>query len=1081
MPNVQLNKPGRSLKKAQAGIETTDNFIHSRYDDRYGEYDKLTKKQKALKEYQKWHDEVQEASLKSNADFIKLMKESDSLAYASNYLPELPVSEQVPLWTDPSTGKTVNKKRDMTPVDNPYTLDIAPLPWGENQEEEDAFRRWVNNNHPDKAKTWDFNRTASNLDNSYARSAYYELGKEYEDSRKPVTSQPVVVEDTPAVTTDNNIIMPGSNKEWVQTPTGTWYQKERASEGPKRNINTGGFEQRKFGGESLQRFIPQAQQGMEQPGMEQPGMSQQQLNPQQMQQQVMQMIEQALIQGADPRVIYSKLAKQLQGQIDPKMLNQMVSVVVDKINESMVLDPQDDVAAMQETMQEPQGNGMQMPSQNQMMTNQIMSEEMDESYLMDSAGTPPMAKRGGPVSKKKFISNVLKLAKKQMGGADNAKGKQTASIRDTAQFDRNSVKANFMTGVNEASKIANIKNQAEQQYDMMQQQEDQQMMQQFAQLGGFVDGDLKKFCGGGMRKAQRGDVGNNIEMLTEVLGEEQNMVDPNVPNYVKKGRSYHYKPNDYLSKLGTDEVTQSYGRTIGDFFYDVLHPNKGPRVSMSFKKGGERREPIVGETWDTWYTSNGSTPGGTVLGDITFAPNKTVWNGSEWVSDYDPTAIESLEDKEKRIREQIRRQELSDGVRGYTPQGKPIYPGIFDKEAFSRGRGFSDLYPFNKAIDYIGSYGEMSNAQLNGQPYTGGINNKDLIRSEVTKKSIFGRPKEWTNYYTEDYIIDPDKPNAPEGTFSQAAINEGTPQPNRRGRFSRSDTENMTVEQKRDAIDAGYNVADDSNIFQNMWNKMRQGKPDQIKYGGLTKYQIDGEVQLSEGYETPAWNDAFQNESAPTNLDAPVQPIQYEVNENMGGEGTPFNDEISVKNKRKDMYNIDFESGVQQFNAAANFGIGGLERRADRSLTNWGYDQLNADNLYGQTRKRKLGDWDQLGNFRPDQQGFRGVAQEGGQQPQSGSDPMQQVMQMTQQMMQEGAEPVQIVETLVQQGVPPEAVSQVLIEMGIPEDQIQQIMQQVMQQGQSNMANGGMIGDEMYMSEEDIQDYLESGGELEFI
>ena len=137
MPNVQLNKPGRSLKKAQAGIETTDNFIHSRYDDRYGEYDKLTKKQKALKEYQKWHDEVKKESPKSNADFIKLMKESDSLAYASNYLPELPVSEQVPLWTDPSTGKTVNKKRDMTPVDNPYTLDIAPLPWGENQEEED--------------------------------------------------------------------------------------------------------------------------------------------------------------------------------------------------------------------------------------------------------------------------------------------------------------------------------------------------------------------------------------------------------------------------------------------------------------------------------------------------------------------------------------------------------------------------------------------------------------------------------------------------------------------------------------------------------------------------------------------------------------------------------------------------------------------------------------------------------------------------------------------------------------------------------------------------------------------------------
>ena len=75
---------------------------------------------------------------------------------------------------------------------------------------------------------------------------------------------------------------------------------------------------------------------------------------------------------------------------------------------------------------------------------------------------------------------------------------------------------------------------------------------------------------------------------------------------------------------------------------------------------------------------------------------------------------------------------------------------------------------------------------------------------------------------------------------------------------------------------------------------------------------------------------------------------------------------------------------------------------------------------------------------------------DGGQaeQPQGGGDPMQQVMQMAQQMAQEGAEPAQIIQALMQQGVPPEAVAQILVQLGVPEDQVQQIMQQVMQQAQ---------------------------------
>ena len=110
---------------------------------------------------------------------------------------------------------------------------------------------------------------------------------------------------------------------------------------------------------------------------------------------------------------------------------------------------------------------------------------------------------------------------------------------------------------------------------------------------------------------------------------------------------------------------------------------------------------------------------------------------------------------------------------------------------------------------------------------------------------------------------------------------------------------------------------------------------------------------------------------------------------------------------------------------------------------------------------------------------------DGGQteQPQGGGDQMQQVMQMAQQMAQEGAEPGQIVQALMEQGVPPEAVAQVLVQLGVPEEQVQQVMQQVMQsapqegapQGQPMMSDGG----DYYDSEdESYENPVDTGGKL---
>ena len=111
---------------------------------------------------------------------------------------------------------------------------------------------------------------------------------------------------------------------------------------------------------------------------------------------------------------------------------------------------------------------------------------------------------------------------------------------------------------------------------------------------------------------------------------------------------------------------------------------------------------------------------------------------------------------------------------------------------------------------------------------------------------------------------------------------------------------------------------------------------------------------------------------------------------------------------------------------------------------------------------------------------------DGGQaeQPQGGGDQMQQVMQMAQQMAQEGAEPAQIVQALMEQGVPPEAVAQVLVQLGVPEEQVQQVMQQVMQgapqegapQGQPMMAEGGDYYD--YEENESYENPVDTGGKI---
>jgi hypothetical protein len=110
---------------------------------------------------------------------------------------------------------------------------------------------------------------------------------------------------------------------------------------------------------------------------------------------------------------------------------------------------------------------------------------------------------------------------------------------------------------------------------------------------------------------------------------------------------------------------------------------------------------------------------------------------------------------------------------------------------------------------------------------------------------------------------------------------------------------------------------------------------------------------------------------------------------------------------------------------------------------------------------------DEKGNRVPVSNDSLQVKQEGGEM----ADPMQQVMQMVMQALQEGAQPEQVVEMLVQQG--------------IPQEEAMQMVQMVMQQAQA-MKYGGLFEDGGNVNSQSfygrgVGDYIEFeyGGKLQ--
>lgn len=190
-----------------------------------------------------------------------------------------------------------------------------------------------------------------------------------------------------------------------------------------------------------------------------------------------------------------------------------------------------------------------------------------------------------------------------------------------------------------------------------------------------------------------------------------------------------------------------------------------------------KRNPIVGETWDSWWTSDGSTPG--------FKPDNRTWDGKSWVKNDEKKDLKSgdlegyyinpdtgkeytEEEWEKRQSSKTANQgkttttttktttsnprTTTQMMGGYDELVAPIYPPLFGGGRGLRGILGANALAANPFIQYAGSW-----TQQRGLPYdpqTGlpmdisSMANAPLSKIDVRKtRMVSGDPKKYTMYF----------------------------------------------------------------------------------------------------------------------------------------------------------------------------------------------------------------------------------------------------------------------------------------------------------------------------------------------
>ena len=215
--------------------------------------------------------------------------------------------------------------------------------------------------------------------------------------------------------------------------------------------------------------------------------------------------------------------------------------------------------------------------------------------------------------------------------------------------------------------------------------------------------------------------------------EEGGYVNMNTSNpltrFVYGGDEYdnpdYYEPNDLIEARNGISVGVPGGS--GGQYIPGEYGGYDGGYGGGYTPGKTKRDPIVGETYDTWYTSDGSTPG--------FVPDNRVWDGTTWSNGTGNQNTHNCDPGFKWVEEYQMCVPIMQTK--YRPNIVPNNSGFLDNVIPWNRRKFAGYTKKQKSNPY---YLEGRN------PYTGQLSGPP-IASYVTKKGIFGRPKESLDIY----------------------------------------------------------------------------------------------------------------------------------------------------------------------------------------------------------------------------------------------------------------------------------------------------------------------------------------------
>jgi hypothetical protein len=363
----------------------------------------------------------------------------------------------------------------------------------------------------------------------------------------------------------------------------------------------------------------------------------------------------------------------------------------------------------------------------------------------------------------------------------------------------------------------------------------------------------------------------------------------------------------------------------------------------------------------------------------------------------------------------------------YNPQVGAMYPPIFGaRRRYSPPGGFG----------YAGSW--IQQQGLPTDPRTGQVigqmpTDLPLTKIDVTKSSLFGRrPKKFSMYYgnygqsdgqkSPEEIAMSNKQSNSKSSQESGAINPDTgfeyfkekPFANALMRsripglmqlgsrmypWQSTSTNNDDNKEKKEVY-GDINNLDFSNFklnrsstgdYMDIINQQRgpmEGAQFPMAYGGYLPQAQTGLFTTNPdtvGYSNMNYNpwQMDANYKNPLTGNSPAirmgEDGKYVTDGFSTNTGNTNPEGAKVDYKVKNMYNVDFEKGVNQFNTGVNQALAMFGERGSRKRMADMQNNLTADNLYGSTGIQDRGTYESnSGLFRPDEMGFKGIVRDGG-------------------------------------------------------------------------------------------------------